>query len=319
MSASTLVIPVYRNEGSIPDLLAALEGLAKQVPGLEVVFVVDGSPDRCLALLQERLPACGFASQLIALSRNFGAFCAVHAGLAAGTGERFAVMAADLQEPPELVAGFFAALAGGEADVVVGQRTSRADPLPSRAASALFWALYRRLVQAEIPPGGVDVFGCTRKVRDVIIAFSEANTSLIGLLFWAGFRRKVVPYARRPRLHGTSAWSLRRKLKYLTDSAFAFTDLPIRLLQGLGAAGVVFALGLGLTVLCARLAGAIEVPGYTTLLLVVLLTGATNLLGLGIVGGYVWRAFENTKRRPLYVEMSRARYDRAGAPGEEAR
>jgi polyisoprenyl-phosphate glycosyltransferase len=106
----TLVIPVYKNEGSIPELLDALDGLKETVGDLEVVLVVDGSPDRCFALLEERLPARSFASTLIGLSRNFGSFCAIHAGLAAGTGEHFAVMAADLQEPPELIADFFASL-----------------------------------------------------------------------------------------------------------------------------------------------------------------------------------------------------------------
>lgn len=313
-SRCTLVIPVYKNEGSIPELLDALDGLKRQVGDLEVVFVVDGSPDRCFALLEAGLPARSFASTLIGLSRNFGSFCAIHAGLAAGTGEHFAVMAADLQEPPELMAEFFASLRAGEADVVVGQRTSREDPLLSRAASALFWGTYRRLVQPELPPGGVDVFGCSRRVRDVIVGFSEANTSLVGLLFWAGFRRKTFPYSRRARRHGTSAWSFRRKLKYLSDSAFAFTDLPIRLLTLVGAAGVLFALVLGAVVTTLRLTGNIQVPGYTATVLVVLLVGAANLLGLGIVGGYVWRGFENTKRRPLYVEMSRTRYARDEEP-----
>ena len=118
--------------------------------------------------------------------------------------------------------------------------------------------------------------------------------------------------ARRARKHGASAWSFRRKLKYLSDSAFAFTDLPVRLLTLVGGAGVLFALALGAVVLAFRLTGRIDVPGYTATMLVVLLVGAANLLGLGIVGGYVWRGFENTKRRPLYVEMSRARYARAG-------
>lgn len=306
--SSALIIPVYKNEGSIPDLLAALEALRAEVADLHVVLVVDGSPDRSFALLEERLPSVGFPSTLIALSRNFGSFCAIHAGLSAIEAERYAVMAADLQEPPELIGRFFAALRAGEADVTIGQRTSRDDPLLASLGAAAFWGLYRWLIQPEIPRGGVDVFGCTRSVREVLVAFSEANTSLVGLLFWVGFRRKLLPYTRRPRMHGTSAWTFRRKLKYLTDSTFAFTDLPIRLLTGVGTAGVVFALGLGLTVFVARLMGVIEVPGYATLLLVMLLVGAANLMALGIVGGYVWRAFENTKGRPLYLEMSRVRF-----------
>ena len=100
----TLVIPVYRNEGSIPDLVRAVAGIASQVPdGFECVFVVDGSPDRSYERLRDLLPEAPFSSQLVLLSRNFGSFAAIRVGLETGGGDRFAVMAADLQEPPELV------------------------------------------------------------------------------------------------------------------------------------------------------------------------------------------------------------------------
>lgn len=300
----SLVIPVYRNAGSVPDLLAALRDLhAALGGGLEVVFAVDGSPDDSHALLRDALPGCPFASQLLLLSRNFGSFAAIREGLRVARGRFFAVMAADLQEPPELVLQFFRALEHEPVDVVFGQREGRADPLPSRAAASAFWWVYRKVVQPDVLPGGVDVFGCNGPFREQLLTLAESNSSLVGLLFWMGFRRKAITYTRLVRKHGKSAWTFRKKLKYLVDSVFAFTDLPVRLLTLAGAFGVVASVVIGTIVLTARLLGDIPVPGYTATILVVIFFAALNSLGLGIIGSYVWRAFENTKGRPLAIVM----------------
>lgn len=209
-------------------------------------------------------------------------------------------MAADLQEPPELMADFFAALRDG-ADVAVGRRTGRADPASSSALSRAYWALYRRFVMPAIPPGGVDVFAVTREVAQTLVSFSEAHSSLVGQLFWVGYRRVEVTYQRQPRPSGQSGWTLRKKISYLLDSVFAFTDLPIRLLTLIGVLGVVLTTGVSAVVLVAWALGQIEVPGYTPLMLVMLFCTFTMLLGLGIVGSYVWRIFENSKARPLSI------------------
>ena len=209
----SLIIPVYRNEASLPDLLAALRDLDRQLGDrLEVVFVVDGSPDRCFEILRERLPVQPFSATLVLLSRNFGSFAAVRAGLAQATGRFFAVMAADLQEPPELVLRMQQVLAPGDMDVVVAQRTLRHDPLWQRWQAQLFWALYRRYVVPEMPPGGVDIFACNRAFRDALLALPESRSSLIAQIFWLGFRRAIVPYERLPRRHGESSWTWRKKL-----------------------------------------------------------------------------------------------------------
>lgn len=298
----SLVIPVYRNEGSIGELLDAIAGLQGRLDKpLEAVFVVDGSPDASYALLRERLPAMPFHAQLIAHSRNFGAFAAIRTGLAAATGEYVAVMAADLQEPIELVERFYAVLERDEADVVVGTRVARADPLLSRAASTTFWWLYRHLVQPEIPAGGVDVFACNRAFRDELLAMGEANTSLVGQIYWLGMRRAELPYQRLVRRHGRSGWSFSRKLKYLMDSVFAFSDLPVRLLIFVGGLGLATALLLGILVAVARELGYVTVPGYAMTMLTLLFFGGLNTFGLGLIGAYIWRAYENTKQRPLAV------------------
>ncbi|MCU1291494.1 MAG: glycosyl transferase family 2 [Bryobacterales bacterium] len=306
----SVVIPVYRNRESLPELVQQLVEANEALEGrLEVVFVIDGSPDDSHALLRGILPQQPFRWVLVALSRNFGSFAAIRAGMTEARGPLFAVMAADLQDPPEAVLDFFKELRDDKADVVVGVRSARADPLGSRIASALFWGAYRRLIQPQLPPGGVDLFGCNQTFRDHLIALDELNTSLVGLLFWLGFRRANVSYVRRPRPYGKSAWSLRRKMRYLADSVFAFSDLPIRLLLGVGTLGLVSSVLLGTVVLAAKFAGNINVPGYAGTVLVVAFFGALNTVGLGIIGGYVWRAFENTKSRPGFIVASRVEND----------
>lgn len=300
----SLVVPVYRNAESIPDLIAAVAALAQELHGrLEAVFVVDGSPDASYALLRELLPGAGFPSKLVSLSRNFGSFAAIREGLRHAAGEYAAVMAADLQEPPELVGRFFVVLEEGQVDVVFGTREARDDPWGSRLASAVFWWSYRRFVQPEVPTGGVDVFAVNRVFLDRLVSFEEANGSLLGLLFWMGGRRRFVPYTRQRRQHGKSAWTFGKKLSYLLDSVFAFTDAPIRLLLLAGILGLGISAALGVTVLVAKLLNLVAVPGYTGTMLAVLFFGGLNALGLGLVGNYAWRAYENTKRRPLSIPM----------------
>jgi len=303
-SRFSLIIPVYRNEETLDALLIALRAIASELDGrLEVVFVVDGSPDRSYPILRERLPDAGFPSQLVCLSRNFGSFAAIRMGLEAGRGPYYAVLAADLQEPPELIVSFFRTLEAEPFDVTIGTRETRGDPMMQTLTANLFWSLYRRFVQPEVPAGGVDVFGCNQAVRDALLRLRESNSTLIGLLFWLGFRRKTIPYARRPRASGRSAWTFRRKLRYLMDSCFSLTDLPVTVIMTIGLIGSVTSVLLSIVVFVAWLAGMIQVPGYTPVILVMLNSFMATMLALGIMGGYVWRTFENTKGRPLYVPM----------------
>ncbi len=294
-------MPVYGNEATLPELLQQIAALPDLWQGpFEVVFVIDGSPDNSFAYLKTHLPGMPFRSQLVNLSRNFGAFAAVRAGLTLATGDVVAVLAADLQQPVDSVSQFFDALDRG-ADIAVGQRASRSDPPLSRLASNLFWRLYRYFVQPEIPPGGIDSFGCTRQVRDTLVSLPEANSTLVGLLFWVGFRREVVTYQRVARRSGKSGWSLARKLRYAFDTAFAFSDLPITVMIAAGVVGIGGAIAATLAVAMAWALGAVDIAGYTLLMLAVLFSFSTTILALGIVGGYVWRIFENTKGRPMHL------------------
>lgn len=298
----SVIVPVYKNADSIPRLIQALTDMNHTLENqLEVVFVVDGSPDDSFALLKQALGTMSFSAQLLAHSRNFGSFPAIRTGLMAAKGEYFGVMAADLQEPPELLISFFKSLANDECDVAIGTRNARQDPLSSRMASSIFWGLYRRLVVHDMPKGGVDIFGCNKAFREQLLQLNESRSSLIALIFWLGFRRKFIEYERQTRMEGKSAWTFKKKLEYMMDSVFAFTDYPIRLLTRMGAMGSIVSLFIGLMVIIAKMSGAIDVPGYAATMLVVLLLGTLNLLGIGLVGTYAWRAYENSKQRPLAI------------------
>jgi polyisoprenyl-phosphate glycosyltransferase len=302
----SVIIPVYRNEEFIPLLMTEFSRISDVIAdrfGLrtEFVFVVDGSPDNCYVLLRELLPKASFPSQILLHARNFGSLAAIRTGLLAGRGAYFGVIAADLQEPPELLLDFLEPLLAGEADIVVGRREGREDPVTTRVSAYLFWRFYRVFVNSEIPPGGVDLFGCSRQVRDELVRLEESHSSLVGLLYWVGFRRSEAPYVRRARAYGKSSWTFAKKFTYLLDSVFAFTDLPIRLLALCGFLGLLLGVGFGVTVAVLRLLGEIDIPGYAATVLAITFFGSLNTLGLGIVGIYAWRANENAKRRPLSV------------------
>ncbi|MGI9468395.1 MAG: glycosyltransferase [Rubripirellula sp.] len=298
----SIVVPVYKNEDSVQRLLEQLTRANELLKGrLEVVFVVDGSPDASYERLKSSLPTTPFASQLLAHSRNFGSFLAIRNGLLKARGNYYCVMAADLQEPITLAVDMFELLAADKCDITVGQRVSRDDPALSRLNSEIFWWLYRKLVVPEMPKGGVDVFGCNKIFRDKLLELEESRSSLVALIFWLGFRRESVNYKRQRRLEGKSAWTLKKKLGYLSDSICSFTDLPIRLLVYIGTFGIVISLTAAIVVTAAKFSGMIEVSGYTATILAISFFGAINLLSTGVIGTYAWRAYENTKNRPLGI------------------
>jgi glycosyltransferase involved in cell wall biosynthesis len=306
----SLIIPVYKNAETIPDLIEALSELnTGNSQPLEVVFVVDGSPDGSEEMLRERLPAATFRSQLICHSRNFGAFAAIRTGLAHARGDSLAVMAADLQEPTTLILEFFRILREEPYDVCVGKRSRRDDPLERRLSSRGFWFLFRLLVMPSMPAGGIDVFACTRNVAKVLIELGESHSSLVAQLIWVGYRRKEVSYSRLARRAGRSAWTFRRRIDYMLDSVFSFTDRPLQLISLLGTVGMLFSLTYGTVVVVARLSGWIKDAGYAGLAVLILFSMFFNLFSLGIVGQYVWRTFENSKGRPLAIVRDATSFD----------
>lgn len=302
VNKNCLIVPIYNNDKSLHILIQNINIINDSLSDkLEVVFVVDGSPDNSYQFLKENLSNQKFSSKIILLSRNFGALNAIRTGLEIADGNYFATMSADLQEPPELIINFFKTLNTQPFDLVVGVRESREDPLFSKLLSNLFWYLYKKFIFKEIPKGGVDVFGCNKVFKDSLLQLKESNSSLITQLFWIGFRRSEIKYKRQKRQFGFSQWTINKKFKYMMDSVFSFSDLPVKLLTIIGALGVVFFSIAGITTLISKLMGLIEVPGYASIFLSIGLIGAINIFSLGLIGSYAWRTYENTKERPLSI------------------
>ena len=302
------------NEASIRPLVAECERISACVQtqyqmAAEFIFVVDGSPDASYPVLKDALSHSPVSSQLVQHARNFGSFSAIRTGLSVSRGQFFAFIAADLQDPPDVLLEFLKPLKNDVCDVVVGVRSERNDPEASKFAARTFWWFYRRFIVPDVPKGGIDLFGCNRIFRDALLGLNESHSSLIAQIFWLGFRRSEVSYSRRERQFGKSAWTLRKKLKYFLDSIFAFSDLPIKVLGALGAIGVATSLVMAIVEIYMKMSGHIGLPGFTATIIVILFFGGLNTFGLSIVGLYVWRAYENTKQRPLAIIRSIEHYN----------
>jgi len=304
----SIIIPVYRNAESIDLLVQSIAKLTNKIENhlfikTSVIFVIDGCPDNSFIKLSQVLERQKFKSKLLLHSRNFGSFAAIRSGLEVTTSDYIAVMSADLQEPTEIIFKFLDNLMDNKTDIVVGVRLNREDTLLTRLTSGLFWRLYKSFIIPDIPRGGVDIFGCNKLVYKKLLDLNESHSSLIALLYWLGYRKKEIGYHRLKRQFGKSTWTLKKKIKYFFDSIFSFTDIPVQLLSSIGIVGLFLSLFFGVFILYARLIGDIDIPGYATTILVILFFGALNTLGLGIVGTYAWRGYENTKKRPQSLVM----------------
>ena len=294
----SIVVPVYKNEGSIDQLLHRINEISAAVSGMvEAVFVVDGSPDKSLETLRSQLPMAGFDAKVLLLSRNFGAFSAIRAGLREARGDATVVMAADLQEPTSLT-NMLGIVQRDEADVAVGVRQSRKDGVVSRTLSAVFWKIFNRVSSLELPRGGVDIFALSRSARETLNTFEESSTSLIGLIYWMGFRRQEVPYHRVERRVGKSSWSLQKRINYAKDSVTAFSEFPLTVFLWSGAVGAIVSLVFALIGAFQYIFTSDHQSQREVTAIGLLFVASYLMAGLGVLGTYLWRIADNVRKRP---------------------
>jgi len=298
----SLVVPVYNNAESLRDLISEINKLALSFENdFESIFVVDGGTDNSSEPLAELTIGLPYQTVVVEHSRNFGSFNAIRTGLHEARGEIVAVRSADLQEPNSLIEDLLRSIKDGECEVALGVRQARSDAFHRRLGGGVFWSLYRRYVQPQMPRGGVDVFACTRRVRDALLELKEANSSLVGLLIWLGYPFAVVPYVRLQREHGKSEWRFGKLVDYMANSAFAFSHTPIKAIRWLGIIGSGLGILGGLILVILRLTRSITAAGYTPIMLMILVMGSLNLAAIGVLGSFIWRTYENTKQRPHAV------------------
>jgi polyisoprenyl-phosphate glycosyltransferase len=303
MPAIAIVIPVFNEEAVLPELFARLTALFAAQPGItwKVVLVDDGSRDRSAALVRAQ-STNDPRFQLLELSRNFGFQSALSAGLArVQDADAVVTMDADLQDPPEVIPALVAAWQGG-AEVVRATRRSRSETGLRRVGLDLFHALYGRLTDYPIPANS-GTFGLLgRTAVEAFNALPERHRFFPGLRAWIGFPTVDVLYDRQERAAGQPQQTVGRLIRYALDGLFSFSYLPLRLLTycGLFIASMGFAIGVFFAV--RRILGVeTAATGFTTLVTLVLFLGGVQLIGIGVLGEYLGRIYDEVKHRPLYI------------------
>ena len=298
-----VVIPVYNEEPVLPELFQRLAAVFDHEPGYtwSAILVNDGSRDRSATLIAEQ-HARDPRFKLVDLSRNFGFQSALAAGLAAAaSADAVVTMDADLQDPPELIPELVTAWRGG-AEVVRAVRRTRSETGLRRVAFDLFHKLFGVLTDYPIEPNS-GTFGLLGQAAvEAFNHLSERNRFFPGLRAWVGFPRADVFYDRQERAAGQTQQTLRRLVRYAFDGVFSFSYLPLRLLtySGLFIAWLGFAVGLFFIV--RRLLGVeIAQTGFTTLVTLLLFLGGVQLIGIGVLGEYLGRVYDEVKRRPNYI------------------
>ncbi len=315
MALISIVVPVYYNAASLEALQQRLAALAERHPAqrFEFIYVDDGSGDSSFEVLR-RMAEKDERLVVVRLSRNFGSQSAIMAGISQARGQAVGFIAADLQDPPETLDEMIAAWQQGRRVVLAVRRDRKGDPWTTRLFSNLFNALFQKLVFSGFSPQGIGFFLLDRKVADVLLRCEEKNPHLVGLIYWTGFPVHTVQYDRVERSSGRSRWTFGKKLKYFIDAFVAFSYLPLRAASVLG---ILLALAGGLyaaTLITLRILGVVDVQGWTALMVVVLLLSGVQLIMLGVIGEYLWRNFDASRRRPVFIidEILGAAQDRPG-------
>jgi glycosyltransferase involved in cell wall biosynthesis len=295
----TVVSPAYREAANLHALHARLAAVLDGAGvDWEWVVVDDHSPDETFAAL-EAIAARDPRVRGLRLSRNGGPHAAVATALAHARGEAAVVLAADLQDPPELIPALLARWRDGAQVVWATRRAPPPGPALDRLASRAFHGLMRRIGGLDGAPAlGTDFFLLDRVAVDALGTFTERRANLIALVQWMGFRQTRVDYDKAPRAAGRSGWTLARRIELAIDSATAFSVAPIRWISALGALTALGGFAWAAWIVAAALGTGSAPAGWSSLMVAVLLLGGVQMLMMGVLGEYLWRALEESRRRP---------------------
>jgi dolichol-phosphate mannosyltransferase len=296
------VVPVYFNEGSLPHLAAELAAVEAELGAmgmvLELIFVDDGSGDGSLAALLE-IKRQRPATKIVKLTRNFGSVQASKTGFKFVTGDCFLILAADLQDPPQLIVEMARRWRAG-AKFVLCVRRARSDGMATGLFAAIYYRLVRWLAVAGYPASGYDLALMDRQMLPLMRdSAKNINTPLFA--YWLGFKPTIIEYTRLPRRYGRSRWSFRRRFTFFVDSILGFSIAPIRVISLLGLVTAIASVGYGTLVVVSALAGNRPVPGFATVVALLTFLVSLVLLTLGVIAEYVWRIYDEVSRKPETV------------------
>ena len=299
----SVVVPVYFNEQSLDLLFDQLDkvslALKKLNVGLEVVAVDDGSKDRSTEVLEFNSRKYNYL-KTFSLTKNFGESTASKFGLSKITGDAFVVLAADLQDPPELIITMVEKWLSGH-KFIVCEREKRKDPILTKLFANIYYKFLTKFIMPNYPKRGFDLFLMDAKYLEVIIESSKSSSVPL-ILTWIGIEPYVIKYERLARHHGKSRWSMMKRINLLLDVLFSFSRKPIRLVSSIGAFTALVGLIFGLTVIYEKLSGSTVSQGTASLIALVSFSSGLILLTLGIIAEYIWRIWDEVNKRPNGIE-----------------
>lgn len=301
MAKVSIVIPVYYNHDNLEPLYRDIcEKLFCHAEyEWELVMVDDGSQDDSWSVM-ESLAARDARIHILRLSRNFGSHAAMLCGMVNSTGNCVVSKAADLQEPTEMILDMISSWEKGN-NVVLAVREGRNESLGQKIFAAAYYKMVQKFALKQMPSSGFDVFLLDRKVVEVLERMDEKDSAITGQILWSGFQTGKVFYTRMARKVGKSRWTLKKKIRLVADTLFSFSTVPITFVSVVGTVSVMGSLIWAIVVLINRLAGKIDVSGFTTLFIFQLFSFGVIMLTLGILGGYLWRTFSASRSRPVYI------------------
>ena len=296
------IVPIFNEESCIIEFIERIKNIRIKNTELEIniIFIDDGSTDNSLNIILNQTKHYKFI-KCISLTRNFGHQNAVTAGLDYCNSDYGLVIDADLQDPPELLNEMIQKAQDGY-DVVYGQRRKRMGETKFKLISAfLFYFLFEKLTKINIPKNTGDFRLVSKKAILGIRELREQHRFLRGLFPWLGFKSTAILYDRLPRYAGNTKYPLKKMLKFSSDAIYSFTDIPIRIAKFLGL--ITFILGLlgSIIMVWLRLYSNFNVPGITTIFLLIFIFGGFQIFILGIIGEYIYRIYDQSKKRPIYV------------------
>jgi glycosyltransferase involved in cell wall biosynthesis len=305
----SIVVPMHNEAPVLGQFFERIEAATASLGvAVEIICVDDGSRDETLSGLVQKA-ARDPRVKVIALARNFGKEAALTAGIEAATGDMVVPIDADLQDPPELIADFITRWEEGY-DVVYGARADRSsDTAMKRTTAKLFYRVFNGVADLEIPVSAGDFRLMDRAVVDALNRLPERNRFMKGLFAWVGFRQIGVPYVRPERAAGTSTMGYLRLWRFALDGITSFSTAPLRIWSVIGFVSALVALGAAAGLIIRVLIVGREVPGYASLMVVVLFGFAIQMMAFGVLGEYVGRLYQEVKGRPIYVVRAKIGFD----------
>ena len=319
MPELSLVVPVLNEEAAIPVFLAALRPILETIGlGYEIIFIDDGSTDTTAAIVAAEAKHDDRV-RLVRFSRNFGKEAALTAGLDWSSGAAVIPMDVDLQDPPEIIADFIRHWREGY-EIVYGQRVDRtSDSGAKRMTAGLFYRIFNRLAATKIEENVGDYRLMSWAVVDATLQLHERNRFMKGLFAWVGFSKIAVPYQRAERAAGTTKFNYLRLWNFALDGITSFSTAPLKIWTYVGIVVAVLAILYMLLIVFQTIAFGRDVPGYSSLMVVILMLGSVQLISLGILGEYMGRLYMETKARPIYLVREAVGFaDQPGSKAERA-